>query len=379
MDRRRTEILSWIEVIPVAGLPLVAVFQPRWVPLFVLLIFLLHRAARGLRVETGLHSLLICIAALAAIIANRGWRMGLVALAACVLIALTAWLAEGFPGGRRPDAADFLLLLFITADILAHPDSRVFLAWVAPLLAGLAARRVSLVTFGSRSRASQLQPPSREIRGTLSFSGALAGDDGLPRSSPLDIELRAGSSLALLCDNSAEAFLLAAHLAGRRQSPGSRLCLDGEIIGENAGLCVLIAAGEGFLPGSLDTNLEVFLDRPLPAGVRAGVWEACALSDVAAELDGRPLDSDGEPLHIFHRMLVQAARVIPSSYRVVIAVDPLPWVNPIRGALWRSALLRACLGRTSVVLTPDRELAKCMDQIMLFRHGSLRHVPEGGN
>jgi len=379
MESRRTAILGWIEVIPVAGLPLVAVFQPRWVPLLVLLIFLLHRAARGLRVETGLHFLLICIAALAAIIASRGWRTGLVALAACGFIALTAWLAEGFPGGRRPDAADFLLLLFIMADTLAHPDSRFFLAWVAPLLAGLAARRASFVTFGSRSRASQLQPPSREIRGTLSFSGALAGDDGLPRSSPLDIELRAGSSLALLCDSGAEAFLLAAHLAGRRQSPGSRLCLDGEVIGEDSRLCVLISQGEPFLPGSLEANLEVFLDRSLGAGAHAGVWEACALSDVATELDGRLLDADGEPLDRFHRMLVQAARVIPSPYRVVIAVDPVPWVNPVRGALWRAALIRACLGRTSVVLTPDRELADCMDRVLLFRHGNIRPVPEGEN
>ena len=51
------------------------------------------------------------------------------------------------------------------------------------------------------------------------------------------------------------------------------------------------------------------------------------------------------------------ARVIPSSYHLLVVVDPMPWVNAVRGELWRSAVVRASVGRLAIRPTSDRDLA----------------------
>ena len=89
-------------------------------------------------------------------------------------------------------------------------------------------------------------------------------------------------------------------------------------------------------------------------------------------LGDRAIERDGSPLTPFHRLLVLVARVIPSSYRVVVVVDPMPWVNAVRGEVWRTAVVRASVGRTSIWLTPDRELAERADLGLEYRHGALR-------
>jgi hypothetical protein len=52
----------------------------------------------------------------------------------------------------------------------------------------------------------------------------------------------------------------------------------------------------------------------------------------------------------------------------------MPWVNPVRGELWRAAVVRASVGRTSIWITPDRELAERATQRMVLRNGALRQV-----
>jgi hypothetical protein len=68
--------------------------------------------------------------------------------------------------------------------------------------------------------------------------------------------------------------------------------------------------------------------------------------------------------------------VIPSAYRVLVVVDPMPWVNAVRGEIWRKAVVRASVGRTSIWITADRHLAEHADRVMEYRGGALRWVEE---
>ena len=75
---------------------------------------------------------------------------------------------------------------------------------------------------------------------------------------------------------------------------------------------------------------------------------------------------------IYHRLLVLAARVLVSHYRIVVVVDPEPWVDSRRGDLWRAALVRASVGRTAIWITADPELADRADYVHELVDGSLR-------
>ena len=64
-----------------------------------------------------------------------------------------------------------------------------------------------------------------------------------------------------------------------------------------------------------------------------------------------------------------------------VVLDAMPWVNAVRGELWRSAVVRASVGRTAVWITADRELAARADRTVVLRGGSLRATepePAGG-
>ena len=60
---------------------------------------------------------------------------------------------------------------------------------------------------------------------------------------------------------------------------------------------------------------------------------------------------------------------------MVVVVDPMPWVNAVRGELWRSAVVRASVGRTAIWLTPDRDLAARASHVVEYRQGALRAAP----
>ena len=59
---------------------------------------------------------------------------------------------------------------------------------------------------------------------------------------------------------------------------------------------------------------------------------------------------------------------------LLVVVDPMPWVNAVRAEQWRSAVVRASVGRTAVWLTADRDLASRAGQVLEFRQGSLRQA-----
>jgi ABC-type transport system involved in cytochrome bd biosynthesis fused ATPase/permease subunit len=230
-------------------------------------------------------------------------------------------------------------------------------------------------TPGLRSSLIQPGPPCREIRGTLSLSRVVVpGADALPRSVPIDLELRAGDSLAILCDSPEDAASLADVLTGRRAPHAGKIMVDGAPLEVGAQLTAVVAQGEPFIPGDLVTNLGALADQPLERSAVTAIREACSLSEVAEALGDRYLERDGSPLTPFHRLLVLIARVIPSSYHLVVVVDPMPWVNAVRGELWRSAVVRASVGRTAIWLTPDRDLAKRAGHLVEYRQGALRSI-----
>jgi ATP-binding cassette subfamily C exporter for protease/lipase len=205
----------------------------------------------------------------------------------------------------------------------------------------------------------------------------VGGADGLPRSLPIELDLLAGDSLAILCDAPGEAALLADALAGRRPPLSGRVCVDGSALAPGDRLVAVVAAGEPFVAGDLDRNLGTLADGPLPRATVSAVREACGLAEVAAVLGEAAMGADGGPLAAFHRLLVTVARVIPSSYRLLVVVDPMPWVNAVRGEVWRAAVVRASVGRTAVWITPDRELAQRATRRMEYRQGALRPIEAG--
>jgi hypothetical protein len=150
------------------------------------------------------------------------------------------------------------------------------------------------------------------------------------------------------------------------------ITVDGMPFEPDDRVVALVALGERFIVGDLESNVGALTSEEPDRGTMTAVWEACGLDDVDEVLGDGMLRADGAPLEPLHRLLVLAARVIPSHYRVVVVVDPMPWVNPVRGQLWRTAVVRASVGRTAVWITVDRDLASRASQIMEFRQGALR-------
>jgi len=371
-------LLAWAAAILAAALPWLALWRPE----------------------------LAAAAAVLALAAGRGahakasgwpWRLGLAALSGAAFLAwrgspavLAAWLAPVALAGivawalpsraeHRPTAADLITLAGWAGVQLAWPLTGAGLGWLAGGLLVGAARLMAARMVGDARRApSRLGPPTREARGTFSVREVvLGGDDGLPRSVPLELELRAGDSLAVLCDSLVDGHPLAETLSGRRPPLSGEVAVDGEPLGSSDRLVALVAPGEALVEGGLDANLAAFAVGGLDSAALAAVREACSLDEVAAALGGRGLARDGSPLSAFHTLLVLAARVIPSHYRIVVVLDPMPWVNAVRGELWRSAVVRASVGRTALWITADRTLAERADRVVIYRSGSLRPVTDG--
>jgi predicted ABC-type transport system involved in lysophospholipase L1 biosynthesis ATPase subunit len=236
------------------------------------------------------------------------------------------------------------------------------------------ARRLTIGSVAGRGPAAVTPfPPSREVRGTVCLQRVvMAGQDQLPRSVPFDLELRAGQSLAVICDAPADIEALSQLLSGRRKPLEGELTIDGTPPADDDCLVAVVAPGERFLDGDLEENLAALCNEELDDGALAAVMEACSLNEIAEILEDQRLGVSGEPLSSLDRLMLLAARVIPSEYRVLVVVDPMLWVNTVRGEMWRAAVVRASVGRTAIWITMDRELAGRASRTMEFRQGSLR-------
>jgi ABC-type transport system involved in cytochrome bd biosynthesis fused ATPase/permease subunit len=323
---------------------------------------------------------LLVASSVAIFLLRAGWE---VALGWFLLATLVAAVARALPrpDGSRPDAADFLAIggwgiVFALSPRLTALENG---GWLAPMLMILAAQRIT------RTPADQFSgtgpgPPSREIRGTLSLNRVVvSGTDALPRSVPINLEMRAGDSLAILCDSPADAGDLADLLTARRAPQAGSIMVDGAQVETGDQLAAVVAPGEKFVAGNLVKNLAALADQPLERGAIVAIRETCSLNEIVEALGDRSIENDGSPLTPYHRLLVLVARVIPSSYRMLVVVDPMPWVNAVRGELWRSAVVRASVGRTAIWLTADRDLAVRANQILVYRQGALRSVDRPSN
>ncbi len=378
MTRHLGLLLAWAAVVLAAALPWLSLWRPELAAIAAVLAL---AAARGAPVRSPGWPWRLALVSLsgAGFLAWRGGAAVLAAwLAPAALAGIAAWALPG-RGERRPSAGDLIALSGWAGLQLAWPVSGLGLGWIAGGLLVGAARLAGeeLAGLVRRTASPCLGPPTREVRGTLSVRAAVVGgDDGLPRSVPLELELRAGDSLAILCDSLVDGHPLAETLAGRRPPLGGEVSLDGEPLAASDRLVALIAPGEDLIDGGLDVNLAALVGGPLEPAALAAVREACSLDEVAAALAGRMLRVTGQPLSAFHTLLLLAARVIPSHFRVLVVLDPMPWVNAVRGELWRAAVVRASVGRTALWITADRTLAERADRVVVYRGGSLRPVAD---
>lgn len=372
-----TVVAGWYHAALLAALAWFAVWKPGWAPVVVAAALAVHRLVDRTRATEPWSSVVVSVSAAAFLLLRGGWEL---ALGWLLLAALVAAVARTLPrrGGGRPDAADYLAIggwgvIFALAPRLVESENG---GWLAPALLLYAAQRMARTPL-DRSMPARPGLPSREVRGTLSLNGVVvSGADALPRSVPINLELRAGDSLAILCDSPEDAATLADVLTARRAPHSGEIMVDGSPFEVGDRLAAVVAPGEAFIPGDLAINLSTLADRSLERGAVAAIHEACSLNEVAEALGDRQLEGDGSPLTPFHRLLVLVARVIPSSYHMVVVVDPMPWVNAVRGELWRAAVVRASVGRTAIWLTPDRDLAERAGVVVEYRHGGLRVAAE---
>jgi len=371
-------IAGWYHAVVLAALPWCAWWDPRWAPLMVAGVVLVHIFVRRSAVTEPWSSIYILLVVSVFIITMAGWR-GPIGLW-LALGAVVAGTARSLPrdGRGRPDAADLVAVVGWAAVFAAEPA---FLetangGWLAPAVVLIASRQLGLRLFvPTGSERSKIGPPTREVRGTLSLRGIVASSSGLPSTVPMDLDLRAGESLAVLCDDREVAQALADTLAGRTGKQVGEVLVDGGPVGPDDRLVAVVSPGETFLEGGIDHNLSALRDELPDRAALGGAQDACSLAEVVEALAGRPLAVDGSPLTIYHRMLVLAARVLVSHYRLVVVVDhPAPWVDVRRRDRWRAALVRASVGRTAVWITDDPELADRADRVHELVDGALRET-----
>jgi predicted ABC-type transport system involved in lysophospholipase L1 biosynthesis ATPase subunit len=367
-------VTGWYYAVLLGAAPWLMFAKPGWVPAVVALVLLVrHRAirSRGGEPWTSLGIAASCVVALAV---GGGWQPAVGWLAAALVVAGIARSQAGRSTTARPDRADIAALVTWGAAFGLRPELLGLDrgGWLAPALLLAVARQAEWLGLSARRPSTVPGPPSREVRGTLSMRGVILEGRPGPRSVPLDLELRAGDTAAILCDVAADATALAEVLAGRVVPRQGSVSIDAHPLREEDRIIAVVAAGEAFVDGSLETNLAVLCDEDPSEDTLAAVHETCHLSELVEALGEADIGRDGEPLSTIHRLMLLAARVVPSSYRVLVAVDPMPWVNAIRGELWRNVVVRASVGRTAVWITADRELAARASLIMELRHGALR-------
>ncbi len=371
-------IRSWIAAVLLAAVPWLARYEPAAAPLAAALSLILDPPWRLRGPQPLYRHALVALSALGFLLFDAGWRIGTGWLLLAAVVAAAAWWSWK-RGGPRPDAGDLVLLLGWGGALLVEPAAltRGGGGWLAPLVLLIGVRRIVDGATGPRTGSLPAPtPPAREVEGFVQLEGVvLRGEDDLRRSAPLGLELSPGQSVAVLCDAAEDSELLALTIAGRVPPLEGRVLIDGAEAGDEV-VTAVIASGEPFVAGSVDDNLAACVTGELSDAARAAVEEACSLDEVRAEAGGSTIAVDGSPLSPFHRLLLQAARVIPSHYRVVVVIDPEPWVNRVRAEMWRSAIVRASTGRTAVWITPDRELAARAERRFQWRHGRLVPLDE---
>ena len=368
---------GWYHAVVLAAAPWLAIWRPHWLPaVIVLAAFGWRPAARAARNLDPWPAAVMMVSSAAALGVSSGWRPSLLWVLAAMIVAGVGLIV---PGVGRPDPADVTAMVVWAGAFVVFPRAVGVAAggWCAPAVLLYGAVRVARwrplrpPVGGTRV----LGPPTREVRGTLSLRGlVVAGEDGLPRTVPLDLDVRAGETFAIRCDSEVEAEAFADTICLRRAPIEGEVIVDGAPIEAEERVVARVGRGEAFVAGDLEANLAALCPEPIDRRASASIREACGLGEVEQALGGAELAADGAPLSGFHRLLVLAGRVVPSHYRVVVVLDPRPWVNAVRAELWRTALVRAAVGRTTLWITTDVELAARATRVLELRGGGLRPV-----
>lgn len=376
MKAFRAVAAGWYHGVLLGALPWVAAARPAWAPVVAAALaagVLIGGRGRGAGPWPGAAASALTLIFLL-IRGGIGVAAGWLILAA--IVGGLIWLG-GRHGGSARLASALVALAGWAVGLLAAPGLMEVErgGWLAPAILLVASREALLSELWHRGTSGLLLPPTREARGTLSVRSLVVRDDaGLPCTVPLELELRAGDSIAVMSASMDEALALAETLAGRRRPASGEVAVDGTPLSAGDRLVAVVAFGEPFLPGDLEENLAALCDEYPDRQTIGAVIEACSLEEVADALDGAPLAVDGAPLAPVHRMQVTAARVLPSDYRVLVVVDPAPWTGPVRRELWRRTVVRASLGRTALWFTADRELAARADRVMALANGTMRRL-----
>lgn len=367
-------IVKWSHSGLWASLAWIAVWQPAWAPVVAASALGLYCVIGGDRDFDPWPRLLVVLSTLLFLGVHGGWMPAAGWFVVALFSAVIGWSVSNRPKSSVDPSLVFAIgtwgVVFVFAPRLIDAESG---GWLAPAILLMAVHRMARRGVSERRTGGGPAPPTREVRGTLSLEGVvLAGIDGLPRTAPIDLELRPGQSVGVLCDDPDDTEALVAGITGRARPHAGVITIDGAPMAGGSGLVAVIAPGEPFVEGGLRKNLGALCPDEPDRSILAAVYESCSLAEVAERLGDRPMTAEGDPLPVLHRLLVLAARVIPSQYHVVVVVDPVPWVDSVRREIWRRAVVRASLGRTAIWITPDRELAYRATEVLEFRDGAFR-------
>ncbi len=361
---------GWAAAVAMAAAPWVALRVPEAVPVLVAFAVLVAPVLRPRAGSDPWGGALEAVSGLAAAWAFLPAAAAGLWSALAVTCAALRLVLRGRDRGLHPAdalaAGGWGILLAAVPGQLAVPAG-----WLGATVALVAVRRLALWLAADRVRrqAPSLGPPSREVRGRLELDGFVgATPSGLPAARPVDLVVEPGQSVALLLDRVSAAASLVEAVLGRRPPAAGEVRIDGERVGPGERLVAAIAPGEPFVPGGLEENIAALCPGPVGETQMTAAVEACALDEVTAALER---GGAGETLRTVHRMLLLAARVLVSPYRIVLVVDPEPWVNTVTGEIWRRAVVRASVGRTALWITSDRELASRADRLVVLRAGVL--------
>lgn len=372
---------TWFQAVVLAALPWAQVVAPWWVPALIALSALALRQGRESSRFDELAFAGVALSALAHLVAIAGWQIVALwsGIGALVVLIGRFGPATSFAGLRVTTivaASGWAVVFLVRPDLIGVESG----GWVTPAVLLLAAVRLGGdVAPVSQRRTEWPMPPAREVRGTLSLRNVVLSDgDGLPASVPIELELRAGESLAILYDDVKDAENLVRTLGGRSAPHAGQIMLDGNPLEPGEALVAVVAEGESFLVGDLESNLAALCEAPLGQSESTAVIEACGLGPIVDELGSRSLEIDGSPLERIDRLLLLTARIIPSHYRVMIVSDPSLWTSSQLRERWRQALVRSSVGRTAIWLTRDPDLAQRASQALVLENGALRGLTAVG-
>lgn len=220
------------------------------------------------------------------------------------------------------------------------------------------------------------------LEGRITFDGVmLSVDDARSRVCEIDLDLRAGETIAIFTDDRQWISALTELLTGRRHPASGELRIDG-------------CDSRLIAPAALDRKIAVMTRAGEPAGTRIldsiarGRPGACHAEIVGAAIRAHAhdfigrlpegyatrLDACRPDLTTSQRRRIAVARMLLRNAPIAIIEEPLSGIELDRDDAARVALLRLLERRTSVILTHDLATALLADRIFAPVGGRVREL-----